>query len=81
MNAKGFGNDTALHDAFVNGHPKIVKLLDHVAVVTPIHSRGQEAPLDVAASPEIAEFIKWVKAFATLDLLTIMVLRNQVHQD
>lgn len=48
LNARGLDNDTPLHDAAVNGHVKIAKLLvERGADINAKNSKGK-TPLDVA---------------------------------
>lgn len=50
VNAKGHENDTPLHDAAINGHIKLVKLLvERGADIHAKNSKGK-TPLDVATS-------------------------------
>lgn len=57
MNARGLDNDTPLHDAAINGHQKLVKLLvERGADIQAKNSKGK-TPLDVAATPSVAALI------------------------
>lgn len=50
VNAKGLDNETPLHDAAMNGHTKLVKLLvEKGADVHAKNSKGK-TPIDVAAA-------------------------------
>lgn len=56
VNAKGLDNETPLHDAAINGHYKLVKLLvEHGADIYAKNSKGK-TPLDIAL-PSVATLL------------------------
>lgn len=56
VNAKGLDNESPLHDAAINGHYKLVKLLvEHGADIYAKNSKGK-TPLDIAL-PSVAALL------------------------